>query len=531
MGAAQSVALADDDFMALADPTTTLSGRICYNRIVADACYVQSLMAAAVGSYKEAAQHAKQCVNLNRRIWAALESRARVPKASVNATSDHNVSGNSSFDPLSSMRSDKGIPLVMSVTHDALSGPEFWSLVPALYRGLMQHSQIFAHLGLLQEAIYVAEQAAKIASSANSPTLMVDNASWQADCWAQSGRNDKADTILASLTEKPFRKCLSVVGFHSAVARVHHCKGQYTEEVACYERMEMLLNELATPLFISSLEKNIPSVDALAKQMDSISLDTSSKQQAKSSVAGRRQPAVKSATRAGSRVAATSRTRPKVAVTAAVVSKDRKKPASSTLSEAPSVANQCHILSALQGSILDRSVLANILHDDLAAAMILLGRADELEGCGGREISHIWATFKATFARSAKQIAEDFTVNTLPESTIAFPAIGFTERRISEPAIIKRAVPAPAAKARGVRAKKQTKDNFLTTLCEARERLVEAHGLCAANGSNHLFQQISMALGHVTVLLSAVSVVELRGSLHPLYAAYMSGQCEEQFPP
>jgi separase len=156
MANAQSTALADRHFMDLAKPTTTLSGRIRFNRILADASYVHSLLATATGSYKEAARHARQCVTLNRRIWAALESRANAKKTTADDTeSDAEGSSRAAFDPLSSLRNDKGMPLIMSVTHDALGGPDFWSLVPVLYRALMQQSQIFAHQGLLHEAIYV----------------------------------------------------------------------------------------------------------------------------------------------------------------------------------------------------------------------------------------------------------------------------------------------------------------------------------------------------------------------------------------
>jgi separase len=41
-----------------------------------------------------------------------------------------------------------------------------------------------------------------------------------------------------------------------------------------------------------------------------------------------------------------------------------------------------------------------------------------------------------------------------------------------------------------------------------------------------MFQQVSMALGTVTVLLSAISGGELGGVLHPLYAAYMGGMSQ-----
>ncbi|KAH9868691.1 hypothetical protein J1614_007763 [Plenodomus biglobosus] len=512
--------------MDLAKSTTTLSGRVRFNTILANASYVQSLLAAAGGSYKEAAQHAKHCVTLHRRIWAALESRANAKKSASGVAFGTDVDGTSdgAFDPLSSMRSEQGVPLIMSVTHDALSGSEFWSLVPSLYRGLMQHSQIYAHHGLLQEAIYVAEQAEKVAIATNSPTLVTDNASWRADCWAQSGRNDKAKAILAALDATSTRKCLSTAGYHSALARVHHCSGEFPEEIVSYEVLERLLDELAAPSHISTLERFAPSVDALAEQVGGLVLEASGPPRAKSAAATRgRKTAAKPAPRAASKPATAARTKAAISTLAKGPIKSKGPGTATTPSETSSIAEQCHTLCVLKASILDRKVIANILQDDLTTAMRLLGEAEELQAALGREISHMWATFKTRFAQSVQQIAEDITANTLPESTIAFPAIGMKDRRPSDGLIAKRPAGVASTVAKSARAKKQAKENFIDTLRDARERLIEAHGLCASNGSNHLFQQISMALGHITVLMSAVSVTELHGSLHPLYAAYMSG--------
>jgi separase len=77
--------------------------------------------------------------------------------------------------------------------------------------------------------------------------------------------------------------------------------------------------------------------------------------------------------------------------------------------------------------------------------------------------------------------------------------------------------------AKGARAKVQLQENFAETLKNARDRLREAHAASAMNSPNFMFQQISMALGTITVLLSAVSGEEMECSLHPLYAAYMAG--------
>lgn len=526
MSATQSLACADSEFMDLAKPSTTLSGRLRFNRIVADAAYVYSLLATAVGDYKDATRHARQCVTLNRRVWAALESRVNVKKSAPTDETESDIDGASgaSFDGISSMRNDKGVPLVMSVTHDALNGADFWSLVPALYRAIMQHSQVFAYQGLLHEAVYIAEQAEKIANASKSPTLMTDNASWRADCWAQSGRPDKAEEILEALKSMADRKCLSVVGYQSAVARVHHWRGQFEDEIASYESLDKLLQELTAPVYISSFETLSPNIDTLAEQMSQMTVDTVRSRLAKTTTTTRgRKPVAKGTQRSEAKVSPKCRagadpTKPTKSAKPTMV-----KSSADPLLKAPSIVEQCSTLYAFQASIMHRGILANLLRDDLATASALLEQVGSLQGVIDRDVSHIWASFKTMLAQSFKQIAANFTVNTLPESTIAFPAIGLKERRSSEGPSAKRTALASLTTAKGGRGKKQVQPDFIETLRNARDRLAEAHASAASKGPNHMFQQVSMAMSNVTVLLSAISGGELGGFLHPLYAAYMAG--------
>ena len=526
--------------MDLSKTSATVSQRLRYNSILANACYVYSLLAASKGSHKEAARYAKQCVTLNRRMWAALESKINSQKAAIAESETSTIEGasNSSLNPLESMRDAKGAPIVSSNTHDALGGAEFWFMVPSLYRGLMQHSQVFANQGLLHEAIFVAEQAEKVALATHSPSLMTDNASWQAACWAQSGRPDKAEPLLKALDQSPDRKCLSVAAYHSAIARVHHCAGNFDEEIATYVVLEQLLNDLISPAYIKSLGAIHPDLDSLASQIAGMSLETSREKMTKAPVAARTsKPAVKPVSRptsrAGTKSATGARSRAGTASAASAASTSKARPKSMVAvpsSELASTTDQCTTLHALQAEVLHRGALANLLQDNLEAATTLIERVQDVQVGADRNVLHIWAKFKLMLAQSAEQIAADFAFNTLPESTIAFPAIGTKDRRMSEGVLVKKVTSTAPAKAKAGRAKKAaavTKVDFTDTLRQAREHLLEVHALSATHGSNHLFQQVSNALGHITVLLSAVT--EARGSLHPLYAAYTSGKsCDDQ---
>ncbi|KAH7078885.1 peptidase family C50-domain-containing protein [Paraphoma chrysanthemicola] len=528
LSAAHTIASTDQQFMDMAKSSATLSGRLRFNKILADAAYVCSLLATVTGNYKDAARHAKQCVTLNRRIWAALESKTNAKKTAPVDDSDLEDSASKiAFDPLSSLRNDKGAPLVMSVTHDALNGPDFWGLVPALYRGLMQHSQVFAHQGLLQEAIHIAEQAEKIASTLQSPTLMIDNASWRADCWAQSGRPDKAEPLLKALEQYSTRKSLSIVGYLSAVARTQHWNGHFEQELASYKTLDRLLQDLTSPDFMNALHAFAPRVDSLAEQMSNMTINVDQEKQMKVvATRGGRRPAAKAAPRPAPKPAtkaapkARSRAQTAVATKAAAKIKTTQDMASS--SKSPGMAEQCSILNTFQAEIMHRSVLANLLQNDLATASAILAQLEQSPDEATPNLSHAWATFKMMLAQSFQEIAENIALNTLPESTIAFPAVNLKERGLSEEVAAKRKPLVPATIAKSARSKAQLKISFAETLRDARDRLREAHAASAVNSPNFMFQQISMALGTITVLLSAVSGEETESSLHPLYAAYMA---------
>lgn len=535
---AESIARSDAAFLELSTSSATISQRLRYNSVLANACYVYSLLATSKGAHKEAARYAKQCVTLNRRMWALLESKVNAQKALAESdASTLDAPSKVGTDLLASMRDDKGTPIVSSNTHDVLGGADFWFVVPSIYRGLMQHSQVFANQGLLQEAIYVAEQAEKVASATGSPSLMTDVASWQAACWAQSGRPDKAGPLLKAIEQPSDRKTLFVAAYHSAIARVHHCTGDFDEEIASYGALEQLLDDLTSPTYIRSLGAMHPDLGSLASQIAEMSLDTTKAKPTKTSVTTKAQkpaakPPSRSTSRSGARSATGIRSRAGAAsaASASSTSKAAAKGRPKSMIAAPSTetistADQCTTLRALQAEMFHRGALANLMQENLTAATTLIERVQELQIGADRDVQHTWAKFKVMLAESAQQIAADFAFNTLPESTIAFPAIGSKDRRISEGVLVKKASPAAHAKTKGGRAKKAaavTKIDFTDTLRKAREHLLEVHALSATHGSNHLFQQVSNALGHITVLLSAVS--EARGSVHPLYAAYTSGK-------
>ncbi|ORY08698.1 peptidase family C50-domain-containing protein [Clohesyomyces aquaticus] len=507
LSTAKSIAIDDLEFMSLAKSSATLSGRVRFNKILADACYVHSLLSFTKGSPKDASRYAKRCVALNRRIWAALENKANSKRTAQSDSSETDGEGASkgTFDPLSSIRNEKGIPLVMSVTHEALNGPEFWPIVPSLYRGLMLQSLIYAHQGLLQEAVYTAEQAEKVASATHSQSLLTDNRSHIADYWAQGGRSDKAQSVLDTVDLADGHKHISIIQHYSSVARVHHSNKKSAEELAAYEVLERILKDLTVPTFIKSLDSFSSSVDMMAQQMANVSLSVATEEDTAPVKKTRgRKPTPKAAPKVASRIA------PQPSRKAA-----QQSPLMST-----SIVEECEPLNIIRAEVCCRKALQHALEEDLTKATELLDSAQGLAK-GEASLLHHLATFKTLLLQSMKELSKDFTYNTLPESTIAFPAIGHSDRKSVEAVMAKRANTVVPPTGKGGRGKKIIKEDFIATLRQARDCLVEIHTFSSQVGSAANFQQVSYALGQVTVLLSAASSGEMRGSLHPLYVAFM----------
>ncbi|KAF2741385.1 hypothetical protein EJ04DRAFT_453801 [Polyplosphaeria fusca] len=498
---AGALAMGDRHFMSLAEPSTALSSRVCFSKTLADAYYIYSLLATHNGRHKDAGKYAKQSVSLYRRVWATLEGRSNTKKASQYETCEptRECHPNGPFDPLSSMRNDRGVPLVTSMTHEKLNGPGFWHLVPALCRSMMQHSRVFADQGLLQEAVFVSEQAEKVALATDARSLVVENICQRAIFWAESGRPEKAEKLLSSLNPSSHYKHLAMNRYHGAKATLHHSKGEFEEEIRTYKASQTLLESLASPSFIATLDLPPSSVESLVQKISAMDLEANPVNKKNPTRPGRgRKPT----------------TRPVV--------KPTQKALVPAVATAPRMTEECLPLHKLRVDTMHRRILAHLDLDDVSSAQKLLdGPLDPVDSANPRS-PQLWVTFKTKFAKSMMELAQDINLNTLLESTTAFPAIVTKDRTLSEVSVSRKPNPSLVATTKGVRAKNPVKGDILASLNDARNHLIEAHSLCTQAGSNYTFQQASNTLSNLTVLLSAIPH-NVRGSLlHPLHAACLS---------
>jgi separase len=362
---------------------------------------------------------------------------------------------------------------------------------------------------MFQESNFFADQAEKVASAVGAGSLILDNQTNRAEVWANSGRADKAQDVLLAGDLTSSQRHLGVASFHLASATLHRANGELEEEFTAYEKSESLLQGLSQTSFIQHLDKLVNVEDSLADQLSGMQLDAPDLKTAKPARQPRgRKPAAKPASKPLTRTA-------------------RKTPASKSQPAPSSMADECTPLSQIFGDILRRKAIVMLLQHKLALAVGHLEKAECFQIGQQGTLQHQLVTFKTLLAQSLKEVATDFTFNTLPESTISVPALGKADHKLSEVAHARSSLLSPAARrtsllAANARGKGAVKEHFGVTLLKARDCLADIHSMALQRGSNSVLYEVSRALSFLTVVLSAVNCGLIKGSLHPLYVAYWS---------
>ncbi|EON63321.1 hypothetical protein W97_02548 [Coniosporium apollinis CBS 100218] len=516
---AEKLASQDAEIYRATQSSASLSSRIRYNRLLSDACYVQSLLSFETGAYETSLVCARRCHRLNQRVWASLENYAcRQALPSAHGAPDSEV--DSLVDGMSKLMASStssAAPPVVSMTHESLSGARFWSLVPSLFRGLIHLTRLLSHMGMLQEAVCFAEQAQRVAVAAHSDSLTVQAMTATANLWLSSGRLDKGSEYLgkAAGLSKTIEMGQVVVSYKQAMALAHQLLDEKEEELTVYGEAVSIMQRLINPHFIHDLDRiNFGEpADSLEKQMEKLSL-TAPAEPRRRTVKTAKPPASKKFT---------------IKTPARTDRKDATKPVQSSVH---STADECPELQSLYGEIVRRKATALLLEDKLSDAAELIIQAGDLCYGHGSLVQQQLLVFHSATQHGFKAMAADFTYNVLPESTISFPAVAQALRKLSEPASIrpihltpprKRGGRSPSPRKGAARARKPAKsEDFTALLCKARESLLEVRAAAIQACSTSVIRQVCGALSNTTVLLSATAPGVSKGSMHPLFAAHMS---------
>ncbi|KAB2580712.1 Separin [Lasiodiplodia theobromae] len=512
LSAARDLAESDPMISSMATPKASFSTKLRYNKLLSEASHVYSLLSLSSGYPSEALAYAKQCVNLNRKIWLTVENRK--PRSDTKDPTNPDGELEEVANGMAKISVQGAVaPPTMSMTHGALTGAAFWSFVPSIFRGLTQLASVFAHQGMLQEAVYFSEQASKVAAAVEADSFMVQNLSSTAEMYLESNRVDEALQCLekASANAEQLPSSIDLARFHTTGAQLRQLMEDDDDAVEKYDKANKIIQDLSDPAFIQSLEKLSNGEAEISTKMSNMKLEEEPPK-------GRRAPAKtarakKTTTRTGSKTA----TR-KTAVVDSVPEMPQK------------TAHACPALEGIQATIICRKASLLLARDRLAEAVALIEEAAELKLGQEAAVQHQSTRFRSLMSEAMREIAADFTFNALPESTISFPALSRGDRKLSEPSQARPSylsiadTPSPVVPVakKGARGKKAPKEDFAALLKKARDCIAEVQSQAVHISSTSAVQRVCSMLNEVTILLSATTPKGVKGSLHPLYAAYLT---------
>jgi separase len=488
-------------------PGGTVSSRIRAKRLMADAAYVYSIYSLESGNPAAAFDFSRTCCKLNQSVWTNMENRQ--PTSQVGPTpagTDTEVDKLTTSMNCLSTSVFVGRPAVVSTTHGSLCGSTFWSLVPALLRGLHLLSSIYLHHGCFIEATHNALQAKKICDIVMSPSGIINCATQLASTYVRSGRVDKAQERFdeAAAVAEELRSNKEVVLYKSAAALLWRSREEVEDEIECWDGTTYAIDKLITNASVIGSDSSKSPQDQLTDKLARLHLQPDEKPKRGSKTKG---------------------------TVAKPVPKPRQTKATKTVPASSNVVVECTPLFALRcNTLLEKITTLLQSGKDLEASALL----EEAENClSSREgrIKHAATKFRLLLTEVAKQIASNLTFSTLPESTIALPALARSERRMSHhfessnaaavppqrKGAAKSASKAPVKKA--VVARTARGNDFAVTLQSARDCLLEFHALSLRTSPIDRFRELSELLGASSILLSATEHLLPKSFVHPLSTA------------
>ncbi|KAI9839125.1 MAG: hypothetical protein M1819_003118 [Sarea resinae] len=491
-----------------AGPSATIGGRVRLNRLIADANYVYSLLALEEGKQHQAICYAKKSVKLNYRAWAGLESKAtRNGKRETSSSSDSEVEAVATGLSSLTVIHDVSCP-VISTTHESRNGPQFWSLVPSLYRTIYHLSYLFSIQGMLQESVCYAEQALKVAEAVHALPLIAHNLALLGDYWNRGGKIEKGREMLkqSELMTEGLSINKRAISLHCWLGRMHQLNKDWNAENKAYSDAEAVLDGLTAPAFLSGVAGSSSGNGGIEEQMAKLSFGDSSTSR-KPRPLGRPKPS----------------TIP-----------TKRKPSAKSLkpsNDAPrSVSGEYAQLLRIRGDLLRRKAFTMLSQQDIESATSLLAEAQDLP-CGLEDVvQQRLCNARQLLQQALEDLVSDPVFCFLPESTISFPSVALSRKDDSEGTDSatgragrrspsrNRATKPTAVKRNVSRAPKN--ESFADLLCQAHENVCEGLAAAVRVCSTSTIHKISMALSSIVMFISAAALDRSKMNIHPALAAY-----------
>lgn len=459
----------------------SILSKISWERLIADAAFVQSRLSGAQGSMSHALYFAKLSVKLNCRIWAKIEKLAE--KKSLSAATappdvDSVAEGVAKLD-LSQDSSSSDAPATY------VQGAPFWPHLGSYHSCLLNLAKLSAHHGLFQDAIYYGEQALKIDKTLDANVRLVA-AQTQLSCyWILGGHVDEGKNLLAAASEssKQLQTNIEAASLQIAIASLHQVQAQFEPALSSLQEADKAITAVTSA--DTSAASEFSDVAILEDKMANLRVRST-----------RRTPSVS---------ATTARTTRHTRATSTASSATKHTPTSKAIF--PEV--QSKSLLQLKGDLLRQQ--ADCLRElrDFEQSAESLKEARKFATARESKVSLEIGESEHLLAEAIRDFASHAVYCVLPESTISLPSLK-TPTKATDEASVQTAKPSTVkrsrAQSKGARAKAQkASEDFSIMLSKASECLTSVFSDATVLGSTLQSHAASRLMSRISMLSHATS--------------------------
>lgn len=481
------------------------------SQLIADACYLHSLLAQAEGGTSKALFYARLSVKNCNQAWTILErsqgSSSRTVRKAVPETNETAL-----LESMSDLSiSEDQVTENTATPYSSLHTPPFWSLIPRLCRQNIHVSSLFAHHGLLPEARYYLGQAMKVAEAVHAPCFIGQCLGLTGDLLIRQGEPIEGGSLLRQaedlLSGMPHDQIFAMVQ-STLAAYFIKCGESQAGEIAL-TKAEKTLQQLTSSSFLDSLVHKNPRTEDLDVHMQLLTLEKS--------VPVRQHP-TKQARSVAKTPTSTSMTRPKT----------------STASAEYLPAIDAIALNHRKGGLLRHRISAVMYGGQIDRAVLLLEDAAAYP-CNQKDVViQALLMSQIRLRQGLGQLVSDPVFCVLRESTISCPSIrpsGDSRRGQSVPQEIKtrtKATPSISQRSKGPVKKMRPRSPSMSKpevdfLCLAHSSMKDILKLAQQVSSVTTLHEITDVLGRILVMLSATSSSASRNPGSANVLAYVLG--------
>ncbi|KAF9243997.1 hypothetical protein DTO027I6_7469 [Penicillium roqueforti] len=463
----------------------TVLSKISWERLVADAAFVQSRLFSVQGSATQALYFAKLSVRLNCRIWAKVERLAqrkqdKLLPASGNSDVEAVADGIAKLD-----LSQNGCSPDVSASY--IQGAPFWPHLGSHHTCLLNLATLSAHHGLFQDAIYYGEQALKIDKTLDANVRLLA-AQTQLGChWILSGHMNEGQDHLSAAAEssKQSQNSIETVSFQMALASLYKAQGAHDKALRVLLEADKIITAVTCADMTANLEMS--GMAEIEEKMDKLRVRATS----------RRTPTPRTPTPTAS---TTRRTR---ATSSAAPKTPKKAPAPKSI--LPDVQSQS--LLQLKGNILRQQADCLRKLRDFERSAQTLAEARQFAVARESKITLEIGESEHLLADAIRRFASHAVYCVLPESTISLPSLKTPSKTAEEPNL------PPARPTRRTRAPAKTtrtkaqraSDDFSVMLSKASDCLASVFSDATILGSTLDSHAASRLMSRISMLSHATS--------------------------